>query len=133
MPACTSTRDAAPCAAHAGRPFILLEVRHVSLRLCMRASGVDDVVRALAAVLQRHGIRRANFAGHSFGTLVIAHLRKIFPETVASVLLCDPVRRSSCACTRHVSVVPRPAALRLAAIPQAWHSVVLATHKFNAL
>ena len=79
-------------ALRAGRPFILLEVRHVSLRLCMRAMGVDDVVRALATVLKRHGVARANFAGHSFGTLVIAHMRKIFPETVASVLLCDPVR-----------------------------------------
>lgn len=73
----------------------------MSLRLCMRARGVDDVVRALAAVLRRHGVARANFAGHSFGTLVIAHMRKLFPESVASVLLCDPVRHlitHSCHC-----------------------------------
>ena len=57
----------------------------------MRAMGVDDVVRVVAAVLKRHRIPRANFAGHSFGTLVVAHMRKIFPEAVASVLLCDPV------------------------------------------
>ena len=63
----------------------------MSLRLCMRAMGVDDVVRVVAAVLKRHRIPRANFAGHSFGTLVVAHMRKIFPEAVASVLLCDPV------------------------------------------
>ena len=74
---------------------MLLEVRHVSLRLCMRAMGVDDVVRIVAAVLKRHGVERCNFVGHSFGTLVIAHMRKIFPESVSSVLLCDPVRPCS--------------------------------------
>lgn len=77
----------------AGRPFVLLEVRSVSLRLCMRAVGVDDVVRALATVLRRHRVTAANFVGHSFGTFVVAHMRKLFPETVSSVLLCDPVRR----------------------------------------
>lgn len=77
----------------AGRPFVLLEVRSVSLRLCMRAVGVDDVVRALATVLRRHRVPAANFVGHSFGTFVVAHMRKLFPETVSSVLLCDPVRR----------------------------------------
>lgn len=70
---------------------MLLEVRSVSLRLCMRAVGVDDVVRALAAVLRRHRVPAANFVGHSFGTFVVAHMRKLFPETVSSVLLCDPV------------------------------------------
>lgn len=78
--------------ACAGRPFVLLEVRSVSLRLCMRAVGVDDVVRALATVLRRHRVPAANFVGHSFGTFVVAHMRKLFPETVSSVLLCDPVR-----------------------------------------
>jgi pimeloyl-ACP methyl ester carboxylesterase len=76
----------------AGRPFILLEVRHVSLRLCMRTLGVDDVARAVAEVLRRHDIVSANWVGHSFGTFVIAHMRKIYPEAVSSVLLCDPVR-----------------------------------------
>jgi pimeloyl-ACP methyl ester carboxylesterase len=75
---------------------VLLEVRHVSLRLCMRAMGVDDVVRVLAAVLARHDIASANFVGHSFGTFVVAHMRKLFPEAVSSLLLCDPVRHDLC-------------------------------------
>jgi pimeloyl-ACP methyl ester carboxylesterase len=70
---------------------MLLEVRHVSLRLCMRGTGVDDVVRVLAAVLRRHRVEQAICAGHSFGTLVVAHMRKLFPEVVKAVLLCDPV------------------------------------------
>eukprot|EP00892_Ulva_mutabilis_P009709 jgi/Ulvmu1/710/UM010_0082.1 len=82
--------------AFPGRPFVLLEVRSVSLRLCMRAVGVDDVVRALAAVLRRHRVPSANFVGHSFGTFVVAHMRKLFPETVSSVLLCDPVCMLTC-------------------------------------
>jgi pimeloyl-ACP methyl ester carboxylesterase len=88
----------------AGRPFILLEVRHVSLRLCMRTLGVDDVARAVAEVLRRHDIASANWVGHSFGTFVIAHMRKIYPEAVSSVLLCDPVRcLPPCQCrTLHV-------------------------------
>jgi pimeloyl-ACP methyl ester carboxylesterase len=84
------------CSPGAGRPFILLEMRHVSLRLCMRATGVDDIVRTLAAILKRHAVTSANFAGHSFGTLVVAHMRKIFPEAVSSVLLLDPVRAPIC-------------------------------------
>ena len=76
---------------------MLLEVRHVSLRLCMHAVGVDDVVRVLAAVLQRHRIPQAHLIGHSFGTFVVAHMRKLFPEAVSSVLLCDPVRLHSTA------------------------------------
>lgn len=47
-------------------------------------------------VLRRHGVPSANFVGHSFGTFVIAHMRKLFPETVASVLLCDPVCMLTC-------------------------------------
>jgi pimeloyl-ACP methyl ester carboxylesterase len=62
----------------------------------MHAVGVDDVVRVLAAVLQRHGITQAHLIGHSFGTFVVAHMRKLFPETVSSVLLCDPVCMLTC-------------------------------------
>jgi pimeloyl-ACP methyl ester carboxylesterase len=62
----------------------------------MHAVGVDDVVRVLAAVLQRHGINQAHLIGHSFGTFVVAHMRKLFPETVLSVLLCDPVCMLTC-------------------------------------
>lgn len=42
-------------------------------------------------MLRRHDVPAANMCGHSFGTFVIAHLRKLYPELVASVLLLDPV------------------------------------------
>lgn len=36
--------------AFQGRPFILLEMRHISLRLCISSHGVEDVVHSLAEV-----------------------------------------------------------------------------------
>ena len=69
-----------------------LQVRHVALRLCAQAKTVDDVVRAIVAMLRRHNVLRAHFAAHSFGTFVVAHLRHLYPTTVLSLLLCDPVR-----------------------------------------
>lgn len=75
-----------------GRPVLVLEVRHVSLRLCGQARTVDDVAQAVMGMLRRHGVRRAHFAAHSFGTFVVAHLRHLYPHAIASMLLCDPVR-----------------------------------------
>jgi hypothetical protein len=81
--------------AFQGHPVFVIEVRHVSLRLCGSARTVDDIVCALAAMLRRHGVQRSHFAAHSFGTFVLAHLRHLYPDVVASMLLCDPVRSCS--------------------------------------
>jgi hypothetical protein len=78
--------------AFQGHPVLVIEVRHVSLRLCGSARAVDDVVCAVASMLRRHGVQRSHFAAHSFGTFVLAHLRHLYPDVVASMLLCDPVR-----------------------------------------
>ena len=71
---------------------VRLQVRHVALRLCAQAKTVDEVVRAIVAMLRRHNVPRAHFAAHSFGTFVVAHLRHLYPSTVFTLLLCDPVR-----------------------------------------
>jgi pimeloyl-ACP methyl ester carboxylesterase len=71
-------------------------VRHVSLRLCAQARTVDDVVQAVVAMLRRHGRPAAHVAAHSFGTFVAAHLRHLYPATVRSLLLADPVCMLTC-------------------------------------
>jgi pimeloyl-ACP methyl ester carboxylesterase len=77
--------------AFRGHPVLAIEVRHVSLRLCGQARAIDDVACAVAAMLRRHGVQQSHFAAHSFGTFVLAHLRHLYPDVVASMLLCDPV------------------------------------------
>ena len=64
----------------------------MALRLCGQARSVDDVVRALAAALRRHGVQQAHVAAHSFGTFVAAHARHLYPRMIRTMLLCDPVR-----------------------------------------
>jgi hypothetical protein len=58
-------------AAFPTRPLMVLEVRHVALRLCGQARSVDEVVRAVVAMLHRHGKQTAHFAAHSYGTFVV--------------------------------------------------------------
>ena len=77
------------------RSCAAMKVRHVALRLCAQAKTVDDVVRATVAMLRRHRIASAHFAAHSFGTFVVAHLRHLYPSTILTLLLCDPVRSNA--------------------------------------
>lgn len=77
-------------------PFLMVEVPHVALRLCWEAQGVDDVARAVIAMLRRHGYRRACLVGHSYGTFVVSRLLALAPELVHSASVLDPVCMLTC-------------------------------------
>ncbi|KAL6784986.1 hypothetical protein ACKKBG_A01950 [Auxenochlorella protothecoides x Auxenochlorella symbiontica] len=77
--------------SHPGHPLLLVEVPHVSLRLCWQAAEVDEVARALAAALERHGFSRAVVMGHSYGTFVASRFTQLFPKMVHSLVIMDPV------------------------------------------
>ncbi|DBA73278.1 hypothetical protein WJX77_005167 [Trebouxia sp. C0004] len=83
-------------AATSSHPMIVLEFRHVSMRLCFRASEVDHAAHAVAAIVQQQGFKEACIVGHSFGTFVASRLCQLHPSLVQSLLIIDPVCMLTC-------------------------------------
>ena len=73
-------------AATASHPMIVLEFRHVSMRLCLRAAEVDQAAHAVAAIVQHQGFKEACIVGHSFGTFVASRLCQLHPSLVQSLV-----------------------------------------------
>ncbi len=73
-------------AATSSHPMIVLEFRHVSMRLCFRASEVDHAAHAVAAIVQQQGFKEACVVGHSFGTFVASRLCQLHPSLVQSLV-----------------------------------------------
>lgn len=67
-------------AACLGHPIVLVEIRHVSLQLCLEAVTVEEVAQTVARILQRHGYTDACFVAHSYGTFCVSRLRQLFPS-----------------------------------------------------
>ncbi len=76
-------------AATSSHPMIVLEFRHVSMRLCFRAGEVDHAAHAVAAIVQRQGFKEACVVGHSFGTFVASRLCQLHPSLVQSLVSTD--------------------------------------------
>lgn len=72
--------------ATASHPMIVLEFRHVSMRLCLRAAEVDHAAHAVAAIVRHQGFKEACVVGHSFGTFVASRLCQLHPEVVQSLV-----------------------------------------------
>ena len=73
-------------AATSSHPMIVLEFRHVSMRLCLRAGEVDHAAHAVAAIVQMLGFKEACVVGHSFGTFVASRLCQLHPSLVQSLV-----------------------------------------------
>lgn len=73
-------------AATSSHPMIVLEFRHVSMRLCFRASEVDHAAHAVAAIVQQQGFKEACVVAHSFGTFVASRLCQLHPSLVQSLV-----------------------------------------------
>lgn len=73
-------------AATSTHPMIVLEFRHVSMRLCYRAGEVDHAAHAVAAIVQQQGFKEACIVGHSFGTFVASRLCQLHPSLVQSLV-----------------------------------------------
>jgi pimeloyl-ACP methyl ester carboxylesterase len=72
-------------------PLLLLDMKHVSLRISPSIPTVDELATALAATLQRHKLLPAVLVAHSYGTLVAGRLLRLQRNAVARVLFVDPV------------------------------------------
>ena len=73
-------------AATSSHPMIVLEFRHVSMRLCFRAGEVDHAAHAVAAIVRQQGFKEACVVGHSFGTFVASRLCQLHPSLVQSLV-----------------------------------------------
>lgn len=73
-------------AATASHPMIILEFRHVSMRLCLRAAEVDHAAHTVAAIVRHQGFKEACVVGHSFGTFVASRLCQLHPDLVQSLV-----------------------------------------------
>ncbi|KAF6261351.1 hypothetical protein COO60DRAFT_1699898 [Scenedesmus sp. NREL 46B-D3] len=72
-------------------PMLLLDMKHVGLRISSTIPTVDDLATALAAALLRHNLPPALLVAHSYGTLVAGRLLRLQRRAVARVLFVDPV------------------------------------------
>jgi pimeloyl-ACP methyl ester carboxylesterase len=77
--------------AKLGRPMILPESKHVSMRLVRWLPTVDDMADGTAAIMAAHGVEQAAVMAHSYGTMVAARLVLKYEGLVHSLCLCDPV------------------------------------------
>uniref|UniRef100_A0A383VKF9 AB hydrolase-1 domain-containing protein n=1 Tax=Tetradesmus obliquus TaxID=3088 RepID=A0A383VKF9_TETOB len=77
--------------ASLGRPMILPESKHVSMRLVKWLPTVDDMADGTAAILAAHGVDRALVVAHSYGTMVAARMVLKYESLVHSLCLMDPV------------------------------------------
>jgi pimeloyl-ACP methyl ester carboxylesterase len=77
-------------------PLILMEMPHVSLRVCRCAVEFDVVAQAAVDAVRRIGADRACFIGQSYGSFCTSRILQLFPEVVQSVVLLDPVCILTC-------------------------------------
>ena len=81
--------------------MIVLEFRHISMRLCLRAIEVDHAAHAVAAIVKQQGFKEACVVGHSFGTFVASRLCQMHPAIVQSLVslsLCTMSNQADCQC-----------------------------------
>eukprot|EP00879_Flechtneria_rotunda_P023592 GHRR01024959.1.p1 GENE.GHRR01024959.1~~GHRR01024959.1.p1 ORF type:complete len:452 (+),score=112.94 GHRR01024959.1:201-1556(+) len=74
-----------------GRPLIMVESKHVSMRLIRSIPTVDNMADTVAAILTAHGARKAAVMAHSYGTMVASRLVLKHEAVVSSLCLLDPV------------------------------------------
>ena len=69
-----------------GRDMVLVECRHVSMSMCMRAKGPDVVCEVIAEIMKRHSCSKAAFVGHSYGTFVLSRMAQLHRDLVESMV-----------------------------------------------
>ncbi|CAM9666262.1 unnamed protein product, partial [Choristocarpus tenellus] len=74
---------------------VIIESPAISMKLHLLGDHTppteEELVVSVEGILHRHGIQRALFFGHSFGSIPVAWMSKHRPKLVAQVALLDPV------------------------------------------
>ncbi|KAF8073253.1 NIFU1 [Scenedesmus sp. PABB004] len=74
-----------------GHPVIVVEMKHVSMRVTSYIPPVDEVAEGVVRVLEAEGLPRVCVVAHSYGSFVASVLNRRFAQRVHSVVLVDPV------------------------------------------
>ncbi|MEW5297299.1 MAG: hypothetical protein WDW36_000516 [Sanguina aurantia] len=72
-------------------PLLACEHRHISMKLCSSIPTADDVAHSVMRILDAHGVGKACFVGHSYGTFVASRVAQCHSARVQSMVLIDPV------------------------------------------
>jgi pimeloyl-ACP methyl ester carboxylesterase len=67
-------------------PIILLELPHISLRICDHIPDIHDQINSLCTIMDNVSgkLSKATFVGHSFGSIVLSWMIQSRPERVGS-------------------------------------------------
>jgi len=74
-----------------GHPLIVIECRHISMRLNFSTPTVDDTVSLLVSVLDGLQISSVGLVSHSYGTFIASRFANLHRHRVASQCFIDPV------------------------------------------
>ncbi|CAD7697232.1 unnamed protein product [Ostreobium quekettii] len=74
-----------------GHPVIVVEYRHVAMRLSWRIPKCSQVGDTVVSILREIGLDRATFVAHSYGTFALSRILKTNPDMVQSASFIDPV------------------------------------------
>ncbi|GFR42803.1 hypothetical protein Agub_g3690, partial [Astrephomene gubernaculifera] len=75
----------------AGLPVLLVEYKHVSLRLCSIIPSADDIAGVVVGLLDRLGVAQACVVAQSYGTFVASRLAQCHAARLQSLVMLDPV------------------------------------------
>ncbi|CAM9235807.1 unnamed protein product [Ectocarpus sp. 12 AP-2014] len=77
------------------RTSIIVEAPSIMMSLALLRGHTppseDQLVESVEGILERHGVKRAAFFGHSFGSISVAWMARRKPHLVSQIVLLDPV------------------------------------------
>lgn len=72
-------------------PIFFIELPHVAMHCIEDVPTMQETIRDLQQMLNRHQFDDAVFVAHSLGTAVTSWVVKHIPQTVAGIILLDPI------------------------------------------
>jgi pimeloyl-ACP methyl ester carboxylesterase len=80
------------------RPCLVVEMRHVSMRLSLnfRSVSLETLANDIVNHMQAAGFAKGFFVSHSYGTFVVAKILQLRQDAVENVCLIDPVCCMTC-------------------------------------
>ncbi|KAF0717143.1 Aste57867_2467 [Aphanomyces stellatus] len=78
-------------AAHPDRPLFLLEMPCISMQWVEDVPSKDTTLAGIRRMLADHGIARAHWMGHSYGTAICSWVCQEMPAAVAHATFVDPI------------------------------------------
>jgi len=74
-----------------GHPVIVVEYKHVGMRLCSHIPSVDEVTSQVISVLDAEGAGKVCVMGHSYGSFVASRIAQLHKKRLHTLWVVDPV------------------------------------------